>query len=429
MGGDGVAQGSSPSRARGGTLSNAAVPCIATTPAARSTLPPTVGVAPAVTPHTVRGSAAAAKAAELFTGGASSRAPSTGTQPWDRTPEETLQSVARRQQERQSRDTQLAERRTHRAMQARKRLAEAEAAAAQPGWSPKVPTPKAGVPRRSGLGGAAPARHPPVERPEELPEAKETTSALRARRRQLNKDIEALGDPSSAGDTFGRQKHARTRLVTIRLVDERLAAEGQTPEHRDVMRLAAAADLRHAEVLTWPGGLRVVFSEEVPPKPTAAGPSGSGQRSVRHREWVAKAERLQADIKELHGQQMGFFLALLDARLGFDTAAGASVQRQAEREHEYHQVPLACASLHGASNSQHFVYPATSQPTRDDTTPQTPAGEVSEEADDFERPATGGSVFSALARVFRESVEDGKREQAMASDLQRGTTPSSHFDA
>ena len=56
--------------------------------------------------------------------------------------------------------------------------------------------------------------------------------------------MDALAEVGSGGPSnfsFGRHKHARTRLVTIRLVDERLAAEGRSPEHRDIVRLAAAA--------------------------------------------------------------------------------------------------------------------------------------------------------------------------------------------
>ena len=104
---------------------------------------------------------------------------------------------------------------------------------------------------------------------------------------------------------------------------------------------------------------------------------------------------------------MGFFLALLDAKLGFDTAAGASVQRQAEREHAYHQVPLP-ASLPSAQSCR-FVYQAA-QPTAEHS-------DDDEDDDDGSEthgarppgPRVGGSVYSALARVFTESVEEGKR--------------------
>ena len=178
------------------------------------------------------------------------------------------------------------------------------------------------------MGGAA-SRPQPVERPEELPEARETISALRASQRRLAKEIGALDIAPTAG--FGRERVARTRLVTIRLVDERLAAEGKTPEHRDVIRLAAVAGLKHAEALVWPGGLRVVFSEESIVVGGPARVTGGG----------SEIARLAGQLSELHGQQMAFFLALLDARLGFDTAASASVQRQAESEKEGNQVPPA----------------------------------------------------------------------------------------
>lgn len=110
--------------------------------------------------------------------------------------------------------------------------------------------------------------------------------------------MDALAEVGSGGPSnfsFGRHKHARTRLVTIRLVDERLAAEGRSPEHRDIVRLAAAADLKHAEVLTWPGGLRVVFSEDLftPPPP----PSGIAAAEAAD-ERGATIARLQAKLQE-----------------------------------------------------------------------------------------------------------------------------------
>ena len=152
--------------------------------------------------------------------------------------------------------------------------------------------------------------------------------------------------------------------MTIRLVDERLSASGVTPEHRDVIRLARAAGLRHPEALVWPGGLRVVFSEEslsaaagataaeggvAAADGSAGGPSDAPSGCTCQRPPPSEAEvvrqaqvnKLSAQLSELHGQQMAFFLALLDARLGFDTAASASVQRQADRERLPSQVPPA----------------------------------------------------------------------------------------
>ena len=234
-----------------------------------------------------------------------------------------------------------------RAQHARKRLADAETALAHGGWAPMPPKP----PRMQTIGQTrqtgGSARPPPIERPEDLPDAKETMAALRAAQRRLAKEIGALSEPALGGG--GREKFAKTRLVTIRLVDERLAAEGRTPEHRDVIRLASAAGLRHPEALVWPGGMRVVFAEEtliVQPTPSSKAQSTPDGRASSRR---AAIERLSTQLSELHGQQMAFFLALLDARLGFDTAASASVQRQADEEKHYHQVPPALVQRRDAS--------------------------------------------------------------------------------
>ena len=123
------------------------------------------------------------------------------------------------------------------------------------------------------------AAAPPVERPDELPEARETIAALKASRRRLAKEVQALDDLAGSGalSELGRTSFSKTRLVTVRLVDERLAAEGKTPDHRDVIRLASAAGLKHPEALVWPGGLRVVFSEEsvLPPSANPKQPPSS----------------------------------------------------------------------------------------------------------------------------------------------------------
>ena len=342
-------------------------------------------------------------------------------------------TTAARLREREEREAERAEMRALRAAQARRRLAEAEAALAVAGWAPKPPTRAPPVPRRaSGAAPASFARRTPVERPEELEEARETMAALRAKRRRLTKELEALeAATGSVALTFGRQRHARTRLVTIRLVDERLAAEGRSFDHREVVRLAAAADLKHAEVLVWPGGLRVVFSEEtvaIPPDAAAStatsaadggdDPSASVVTSV-----AAAVSRLKAELSELHGQQMGFFLALLDARLGFDSATGASVQRQAEREHVHHQVPLPLsaprAGLRNVTAS--FAYANGSTAAEDATSPD--GGEASPEAWSAYAATPGGavsgSVYSALARIFRESVEEGQVVQAELMEEQQ----------
>jgi hypothetical protein len=220
--------------------------------------------------------------------------------------------------------------------------------------------------------------------------------------------------------------------VTIRLVDERLAAEGRSFDHREVVRLAAAADLKHAEVLVWPGGLRVVFSEEtvaIPPDAaastaTSAADGGDDPSSASVVTSVAAAvSRLKTELSELHGQQMGFFLALLDARLGFDSATGASVQRQAEREHAHHQVPLPLsaprAGLRNVTAS--FAYANGSTAAEDVTSPD--GGEASPEAWSAYAATPGGavsgSVYSALARIFRESVEEGQVVQAELMEEQQ----------
>jgi hypothetical protein len=239
----------------------------------------------------------------------------------------------RRQTAREHAEDERAELRAVRANQARQRLAVAEERLAAQRCAAPAP-PKGRTPKAAHASKAKP-RATPVEFPEELPEAKQTMAALRASQRRIAHEAASLvGGDTSFG---GRDRFARTRLVTIRLVDERLAAEGRTPEHRDVMRLASAAGLRSAEALVWPGGVRLVFSEEsltVPPTveivPTAA-------ESVRR----AALETLAEQLAELHGQQMAFFLALLDARLGFDAALHASVQRQADPSELPPQVPPA----------------------------------------------------------------------------------------
>ena len=408
---DGREYGSTAPRcARVGTLSSAGIAPPSCTPCRRSTGPPSGSTASRSTQRYTRATTGTPAHTPADTPASTRGAGATAA---DGALDDPLSAVARRQRERQSQECAVANRRTQRANDARRRLAEAEAASTAPRSTPRQQTPKAAAtPKRTSIGsrgraadshaGGSSARHPPVSRPEEIPEARETMAALRARRRQLAKEIEALGE-TGAGDTFGRQRYARTRLVTIRLVDERLAAEGQTPEHRDVVRLAAAADLRHAEVLTWPGGLRVVFSEELISIPAASGAEADAQLAVA-------ASRLQGELRELHGQQMGFFLALLDARLGFDTAGGASVQRQAEKEHTYHQVPLPSSSLPSAS-SAHFVYPATSVGEALAAEEwQVEPDELSYESSSGPRGAggpAGGSVYSALARVFEESRQEG----------------------
>ena len=271
-----------------------------------------------------------------------------------------------------------------------------------------------------------------LELTEELEEARETMAALRAKRRRLTKELEALeAATGSVALTFGRQRHARTRLVTIRLVDERLAAEGRSFDHREVVRLAAAADLKHAEVLVWPGGLRVVFSEvtvAIPPDAAASSATSSADGGDDPSASVASAvSRLKAELSELHGQQMGFFLALLDARLGFESATGASVQRQAEREHQHHQVPLPLsAPRSGLRNvTASFAYAGGSTATEDGTSPD--GGEVNGEASPeawsayaaTPGGAVSGSVYSALARIFRESAEEGQVAQAERRDERR----------
>ena len=235
-----------------------------------------------------------------------------------------------RQAEKALLEAQRSNQRAVRAASARQRLADAEAALAAQGWAPAQPRPSnrettmrpsKGLPKGK-------QRPPPVEHPEELPEAKQTIAALRAAQRRLQKEIAGLSAGSGPkGDSLGKERFARTRLVTIRLVDERLAAEGRTPEHRDVIRLAGAAGLRSPECLVWPGGLRVVFAEESVATPAASSLAESGLSGdaaiAAAAEKSEQVERLSQQLAELHGQQMAFFLALLDAKLGFDTASSA----------------------------------------------------------------------------------------------------------
>ena len=236
-----------------------------------------------------------------------------------------------------------AETRVARAKQARRRLAEAEAALASNGWTPTGPRTKSSLPPSARSTDRAAPRPPPVERPDELPEARETIAALKASRRRLAKEVQALDDLAGSGalSELGRTSFSKTRLVTVRLVDERLAAEGKTPDHRDVIRLASAAGLKHPEALVWPGGLRVVFSEESVLPPSANPKQPQQPPGMMAAERAGAIKHLADQLSELHGQQLAFFLAMLDAKLGFDTAASASVQRQADHEKANGAVPPA----------------------------------------------------------------------------------------
>ena len=90
--------------------------------------------------------------------------------------------------------------------------------------------------------------------------------------------------------------------------------------------------------LVWAGGLRIVFAEESILPPAAADGAATGAAYVPPPRDAA-TEQLGMQLAELHGQRMAFFLALLDAKLGFDTAPIASIQRQDEKQKP--QVPPA----------------------------------------------------------------------------------------
>ena len=89
----------------------------------------------------------------------------------------------KREQERAAFEKHRAALRAQRAAQARKRLAEAEAAVANSSWSPKPPARPPSLPRRR-VAHEGSGRRPAVDKPEELPEAKETIAALRAKRQR-----------------------------------------------------------------------------------------------------------------------------------------------------------------------------------------------------------------------------------------------------
>ena len=194
---------------------------------------------------------------------------------------------------------------------------------------------------------------------------------------RLVKEVDALAEVGGGGPSTSRLAGTSTRargssryaLSTSGSLRSLARAPGIGP--------AAAADLKHAEVLTWPGGLRVVFSGDLfTPPPPPSGIAATGDRrggattlgcgpAPRARTLALalavilvlalalalavilalalavilavilpltlappRVRRTPGGAAELHGQQMGFFLALLDAS-SFDTAAGAPVPSRA----------------------------------------------------------------------------------------------------
>ena len=88
--------------------------------------------------------------------------------------------------------------------------------------------------------------------------------------------------------------------------------------------------------------------------------------------WLRGVGFKERQLAELHGQQMAFFLALLDAKLGFDTASSASVQRQADKERPLNnQVMPALVTRDRSSSASGARYPSGFEPGYPHS-PQTP---------------------------------------------------------
>ena len=129
------------------------------------------------------------------------------------------------------------------------------------------------------------------------------------------------------------------RLVTIRISGFHM--DGTLPSRTVILRLATLSSLRLPEVLVWSGGVRLVYTEYVvatagSPRPVDASPRLTAVNGEREG-YVDDAELtspLAAELRAHHDRAVGFFLALLEQRIG-------AIQYTLQRQHARNQVPLA----------------------------------------------------------------------------------------
>lgn len=163
-----------------------------------------------------------------------------------------------------------------------------------------------------------------------MPAVEQAAEAMRKERLRLEHELDEV-----RGEIVGARINPG-RLVTIRLSFS--ALKGGHLSRAAVRKVANFVGLKLPEILTWAGGVRVVFSEEQLP-------AVAGSEVSRAEE--AQLEALDSELQCHHEKAAKFFVALMEYAVG--TEVECSIERQvaqcasatSRRDTQQSQVPPA----------------------------------------------------------------------------------------